>query len=84
LIWDNIFANDYIPGKILRFPYRNRTPTIINKIKGILINPMNNYLQSKPLIYTAAEYFKDPENYDPVKAWQNATVNHKFGSPHSP
>jgi hyaluronoglucosaminidase len=84
LIWDNIFANDYIPGKILRFPYRNRTPTIINKIKGILINPMNNYLQSKPLIYTAAEYFKDPENYDPVKAWQNATINHKCGSPHSP
>ena len=84
LIWDNIFANDYIPGKIHRFPYRNRTPTIINKIKGILINPMNNYLQSKPLIYTAAEYFKDPENYDPVKAWQKATRNHKCGSPHRP
>ncbi len=65
LIWDNIFANDYIPGIIIRFPYRNRTPNIINKVSGILLNPMNQYLKSKPLISTAADFFKDPYNYDP-------------------
>ena len=72
LIWDNIFANDYLPGTIHRFPYRNRDPLILRKIKGILINPMNDYEASKPLIHTAAQYMNDPEHYDPKKAWQRA------------
>lgn len=73
LIWDNIFANDYIPGRILRFPYRKRSPGIIRKIKGIVLNPMNNCRKSKPLIYTAAQFFADPHNYDPKRAWKQAT-----------
>lgn len=72
LIWDNIFANDYIPGTILRFPYRRRSPGIIDRVKGILINPMNNYRASKPLIHTAAQFFHDPVGYDPRRAWRVA------------
>jgi hypothetical protein len=67
LIWDNIFANDYIPGIILRFPYHGRDPGIIDKVSGILLNPMNQYLRSKPLIYTAAKFFHNPYNYKPDK-----------------
>lgn len=58
LLWDNIFANDYIPGIILKFPYRNRESKIVQKVSGILLNPMNQYLQSKPLIYSAGKFFK--------------------------
>jgi hypothetical protein len=72
LIWDNIFANDYIPAVILKFPYRNREPEIIEQVKGILLNPMNQYRKSKPLIYTAAKFFRDPNQYVPKKAWQEA------------
>ena len=72
LIWDNIFANDYIPGKILRFPYRNRTSGIIHGTKGILLNPMNSYVDSKPLIYTAAQFFRSPHKYNPTQAWKKA------------
>lgn len=72
LIWDNIFANDYIPGRILRFPYHNREPGIVEQAKGILINPMNNYQESKPLIQTAAQFFHDPYTYDAEQAWRNA------------
>lgn len=72
LIWDNLFANDYIPGIILKFPYRYRDPQIIRKVSGILINPMNQYEKSKPLIYTAAKFFKQPHNYIPRKAWKEA------------
>lgn len=72
LIWDNIFANDYIPGKIHRFPYRGRSPGIVNQVKGILLNPMNNYRESKPLIHTAAQFFNDPTHYDAKKAWKIA------------
>ncbi|UCF70435.1 MAG: beta-N-acetylglucosaminidase domain-containing protein [candidate division WOR-3 bacterium] len=72
LIWDNLFANDYIPGTIIRFPYRRRSARIITEVRGILINPMNNYRDSKPLIHTAAQFFHDPHGYAPRKAWRIA------------
>lgn len=72
LIWDNLFANDYQPGTILNFPYRYRASQIIEKTCGILINPMNQYQASKPLIFTAAEFIKAPYKYIPKKAWKKA------------
>ncbi len=69
LIWDNIFANDYIPGTILRFPYRRRSPGIVELTRGILLNPMNNYRKSKTLIKTAAMFFHNPQTYDARRAW---------------
>lgn len=76
LIWDNIFANDYIPGKILRFPYRRRSPGIVKTVRGILINPMNNYRESKPLLTTAAMFFHDPYGYNTRVAWKKAATGH--------
>lgn len=72
LIWDNLFANDYIPKTILSFPYRYRTPEIVEKTFGILINPMNQYRASKPLIFTVAEFIKNPNQYVPRTAWNKA------------
>ena len=72
LIWDNLFANDYLPNTILDFPYRYRTPLIIEKTCGILINPMNQYKASKPLIYTVAEFIKHSDKYIPRRAWTKA------------
>lgn len=70
LIWDNLFANDYIPDTILRFPYHNRSKTIVRTTTGILLNPMNQYVQSKPLIHTAAQFINDPVCYAPHRAWK--------------
>lgn len=72
LIWDNIFANDYIPGIVLRMPYRYRAPGIVQNTTGILVNPMNQYNYSKPLIFTVAEFIKNPYGYKPRKAWREA------------
>lgn len=72
LLWDNIFANDYLPGITLNFPYRYRAPQIVKKTCGILINPMNQYRPSKPLIYTFAEFIKTPYEYVPKDAWDKA------------
>jgi len=72
LIWDNLFANDYIPGKIHRFPYHDRDAQIIGKVRGIVINPMNNFSPSRPLIFTSALYFRAPQKYDPATAWTQA------------
>ena len=74
LIWDNLFANDYIPGTIFRTPYHGREPGIVNETSGILINPMNEYRWSKPLIYTAALFFKNPHKDNGHKAWQEAEM----------
>lgn len=71
LIWDNIFANDYIPETILRFPYYRRSKKIISRVTGILVNPMNQYEPSKHLIQTAAQFFNDPQHYVPQQAWRN-------------
>jgi len=70
LIWDNLYANDYIPGMIWRFPYRYRAPGIVKKVSGILTNPMNQYEKSKPLIYTMAKFINNPYDYVPQKAWK--------------
>ncbi len=72
LIWDNLFANDYIPDTILRFPYRNRSTAIMRTTAGILLNPMNQYEQSKPLIHTAAQFINNPMCYVPHRAWKKA------------
>jgi hyaluronoglucosaminidase len=73
LIWDNFFANDYLPqGVVIRIPYRFRQPGIVGKTKGILINPMNQYQDLKRAIYTAAKFVNDPYRYNPQKAWREA------------
>jgi hyaluronoglucosaminidase len=73
LIWDNFFANDYIPlGVVIRIPYRFRQSGIVGKTLGIMINPMNQYPDSKRAIYTAAKFFNDPRRYEPQKAWREA------------
>ena len=73
LIWDNFFANDYIPlGVVLRIPYRFRQPGIVDRTLGILINPMNQYPDSKPAIYTVAKFINDPYRYKPRIAWRDA------------
>jgi hypothetical protein len=72
LIWDNLFANDYVPETIFRFPYRNRSKAILHTSAGILINPMNQYELSKPLIYTAALFIREPVSYVPQRAWKMA------------
>jgi hypothetical protein len=72
LIWDNLFANDYLPGVVLNFPYQYRVPETASKTSGILINPMNQYYLSKRLIYTFAVFKRSPYAYIPGRAWQKA------------
>lgn len=72
LIWDNLFANDYIPNVVHSFAYRCRAKAVVHQTHGVLINPMNQYLRSKPLIHTAAQFFRDPERYVPRTAWRKA------------
>jgi hypothetical protein len=39
LLWDNLYANDYCPGKIFLGPYRGRPPEMWRLTRGALLNP---------------------------------------------
>lgn len=39
LIWDNLYANDYCPGKLFLGPYRGRPREIWKLTSGVLLNP---------------------------------------------
>jgi hypothetical protein len=72
LIWDNIYANDYLPGVVFHYPYRYRSVAVVRKTRGLFINPMNQYRASKLLLYTAAKFISSPTTYDPRYAWKKA------------
>ncbi len=73
LIWDNFFANDYMPpGVIPQIPYRYRDPAVVTQSRGVLINPMNEYQDAKRAVYTAARFFRQPDRYCPRSAWREA------------
>ncbi len=72
LIWDNIYANDYLPGVVFHYPYRYRSVAVVRKTHGVFINPMNQYRASKPLLFTAAKFISSPAEYDPQGAWKTA------------
>ncbi len=72
LIWDNIYANDYLPGVVFHYPYRYRSAAVVRKTRGVFINPMNQYRASKPLLFTAAKFISSPATYDPQYAWKKA------------
>lgn len=73
VIWDNFFANDYMPvGVVPRIPYRGRDPAITRLTNGVLLNPMNEYAAAKQAVYTAALFFRQPTKYRPMVAWQQS------------
>lgn len=39
VLWDNLYANDYCPGKIFLGPYRGRPASLRKKLAGVLLNP---------------------------------------------
>lgn len=77
VIWDNFFANDYMPpGVVPGIPYRGRDPAITRLTSGVLLNPMNEYAAAKQAVYTAALFFRQPTKYQPAVAWQKSkTIN---------
>lgn len=39
ILWDNLYANDYCPGKLFAGPYRGRGKETWSLTRGILLNP---------------------------------------------
>ena len=72
LIWDNFCADDYVPaGTIFCGPIADRSPGLPSCVKGVLLNPSQNFHLSLLPIATVASYTSAPDRYNPEKAWKS-------------
>lgn len=76
--WDNYPVNDVAMTYQLHIgPLRGRDPEIIGNMSGYLANPMELFESSLIPLRTMADFFNNPDAYDPDKSW-NAAVNEFF------
>jgi len=71
-LWDNYPVNDYNRGRLHLGPFQGRSAKLIKHLSGYVANPMNEVEASKIPLITLSEYLKDPQNYNPEKAWRKA------------
>jgi len=71
-LWDNYPVNDYNRGRLHFGPFQGRDVELIKYLSGYVANPMNESEASKIPLITLSEYLKDPQNYNPEKAWKKA------------
>jgi hyaluronoglucosaminidase len=73
LIWDNYPVNDLrMQAELHIGPIRGRDEMLFQSVGGVLVNPMNQAEASKIPLLTFADYFADPQNYDPQRSWEKA------------
>ena len=73
LLWDNYPVNDTVMEAELHLgPYTGRSATLTDELDGVLCNPMLQAQASKVALGTAAEFLRDPADYDPARAWARA------------
>ncbi len=80
LIWDNYPVNDYTYAikkapQIFMGPLANRYTDLWRYTSGLLANPMLQPEASKIALYTVSKYLYDPDSYDSLRAWDDATRN---------
>ena len=71
-LWDNYPVNDYATGHLFMGPLMHRSPTMPQHLSGYWSNPMNEAEASKIPLWTIADYFKHPAEYNPAKSWDDA------------
>ena len=73
LIWDNYPVNDLAMQSELHLgPIRQRDPDLYQAVSGIVVNPMLQAEASKIPLLTYAAYLRDPQRYEPDRAWEQA------------
>ena len=71
LIWDNLFANDYDFHRLYCGPYSGRTPDLRRAVRGIFINPNNEYLLNFIPLHTFAAFIGSEGEWKPRDAFLN-------------
>jgi hyaluronoglucosaminidase len=73
LIWDNVPVSDGPMRTMAHLgPFGGREPGLRDHVSGLLLNPMEHAHASAIALHTFAAYFRDPDGYEPERAWQAA------------
>jgi protein O-GlcNAcase/histone acetyltransferase len=69
VIWDNLFANDYDARRLFCGPYSGRSRELRSAVRGILINPNNEYPINFVPLRTFAAFLGGDDEWKPRDAF---------------
>ncbi len=69
VIWDNLYANDYCPGRIFLGPFKGRGSWLRKACAGMLLNPTGLYHTDLFLLDVFGGFLR---GRSPVSAWKKA------------
>jgi protein O-GlcNAcase / histone acetyltransferase len=72
VIWDNLFANDYDFRRLYCGPYSGRSRELLPTVRGMLINPNNEYPLNFIPLRTLAAFLYGGGEWQPRQAFLNA------------
>lgn len=72
VIWDNLHANDYDLRRSYCGPYAGRSAEFMESIRGVLVNPNNEFWLNFVPIKTFSEFIRSPSEYEPRETYIRA------------
>ncbi|MFM1943274.1 MAG: O-GlcNAcase NagJ precursor [Verrucomicrobiota bacterium] len=72
VIWDNLHANDYDGRRVFCGPYSGRALELRGEVRGILMNPNNEFVVNYVPMRTLAEYLAADGGWDEREAYLRA------------
>ncbi len=75
ILWDNLYANDYCPGKIFLGPFLNRPASVRSTSAGLLLNPTGLYQTDLFLLDLLGGFLKGKS---PQETWKHVVSAHKI------
>jgi protein O-GlcNAcase / histone acetyltransferase len=72
IIWDNLFANDYDIRRLHCGPYAGRQLDLRLSVRGILINPNNEFPINEIPLRTFSQFLKSTNDWNPREAYLSA------------
>jgi hyaluronoglucosaminidase len=70
VIWDNLYANDYCPGKIFLGPFAGRDAAVRRNTAGMMLNPTGLYHTDIFLVNVLGGFLR---GLSPLAGWRKAT-----------
>ena len=83
LLWDNYPVNDYgeSAGRLLLAPYNRREAGLSTELAGIVSNPMNQEVASRPAVMGLIAFAWNDTGYDAERTWRAAARYLAGGNP---
>ncbi len=74
LLWDNYPVNDYgeSAGRLLMAPYDRRQAGLSSELEGVVANPMNQEVASRPAVAGLLAFAWNDSAYDAQRTWRAA------------